>query len=451
MNWDQLLNTQRLGLEDRVNLSDKSRTQFERDYDRIIFSSPFRRLQNKTQVFPLPGNVFVHNRLTHSLEVASVGRSLGNMLAEKLREHQLLENTHLLQELGSVVGAACLAHDLGNPPFGHSGEKAIRKYFKEDDGRKWKAQLNPEDWYDLVNYEGNANAIRLLTRQFKGRRVGGFNLTYTTLATIVKYPSQSAAIDPNIPHQKKNGFFNAEKATYQQLVASLGVPVFQHNPLVAARHPLVFLVEAADDICYHIIDLEDAHRLGICDTAKTKYYLWEFLDHPDLSEEEKEIAETFKTVTDAKEQIAYLRARIIGLLITACFNSFWYHHDAILAGDHHRDLIDDLPDPYGHALKAIKDYSVTHIYNAEAVNEVELAGYNVLGGLLAEFIPAVLEQDDSPYRQKLKQLIPEQFLTQSDDPYHQILSVVDYIAGMTDTYALDLYRRIKGIDLPSFQ
>ncbi len=451
MNWDKLLNTQRLGLEGRGNLGDKSRTQFERDYDRIIFSSPFRRLQNKTQVFPLPGNVFVHNRLTHSLEVASVGRSLGNMLAEKLRENQLLENTHLLQELGSVVGAACLAHDLGNPPFGHSGEKAIRKYFREDEGQNLANYIDSADWYDLVNYEGNANAIRLLTRQFKGRRQGGFNLTYTTLATIVKYPCQAEAINPEIAHQKKNGFFNAEKATYEQLIETLEIPVLKEKPLVAARHPLVFLVEAADDICYHIIDLEDAHRVGICDTEQTKGYLYAFFDHPDLSEEAKEIEKTFETVTDPKEQIAYMRARIIGLLITACFNNFWTYHDNILAGNHHRDLIDDLPEPYANALKAIKGYSVTHIYNAQAVNEVELAGYNVLGGLLAEFIPAVLEQGDSPYRQKLKQLIPEQFLTNSNNPYHQILSVVDYIAGMTDTYALDLFRRIKGIDLPSFQ
>ncbi len=450
MHWDELLNTQRFGVESRQNENDKTRTQFERDYDRLIFSSPFRRLQNKTQVFPLPGNIFVHNRLTHSLEVASVGRSLGNMLAEKLREHKLVENYHLLQELGSVVGAACLAHDLGNPPFGHSGEKAIRKFFKEGKGKNWESKLKTSEWEDLIHYEGNANALRLLTRQFKGRRQGGFNLTYTTLSTIVKYPCEAAAIDTSRPHQKKNGFFKSEQEAFLQLAETLQIPLYNENPLVAARHPLVFLVEAADDICYQIIDLEDAHRMGICNTHQAKDFLWAFFNHPDLSGEAKAIEETFLTVTDPKEQIAYLRARIIGLLIGKCFEIFWENHDLILAGDFEGDLMDKMPNPYAEAMAAVKAYSVNHIYNAQSVNEVELAGYNVIDGLLEEFIPAILEPGSSPYLQKVRQLFPEQFSTDSNEPYDQVLSVLDYVSGMTDTYALNLFRRIKGIDLPSF-
>ena len=450
MDWDKLLNTTRLGLETKKSKDDKTRTQFERDYDRLIFSSPFRRLQNKTQVFPLPGNIFVHNRLTHSLEVASVGRSLGHIIADRLQGKGIVADENKLREIGSVVATACLAHDMGNPPFGHSGEKAIRQYFREGAGYKWKQELDERQWQDLVNYEGNANALRILTHQFKGRRKGGFNLTYTTLATIVKYPCESVAIDKDKAHQKKFGFFQTEKPTFEYLAGELGIPVSSSNSLIAERHPLVYLVEAADDICYHIIDLEDAHRLGIAGFDETKSFLKNFFDHQGLAGEQAEIEETFKTVTDPKEQIAYLRARVIGLLTNACADIFLQYHDDILNGRMKSDIIDLLPSPYDDALQAIKNFSVENIYNDRSVTEVEIAGYNVLGGLLEEFLPAVTGAADSPYKQKLNRLFPDQFRTDSTAPYDRIMSVVDFVSGMTDTYALDLFRKIKGIALPKF-
>ena len=249
MNWNKLLSTTRLGMEDWTS-SDKAedRSQFQRDYDRIIFSSPFRRMQNKTQVFPLPQHIFVHNRLTHSLEVASVGRSLGNLLAEKI----ILKypGNQLISEIGTIVSTACLAHDLGNPPFGHSGEAAISNFFEKGAGKEFEKQLTKGEWKDFTHFDGNANAFRILTHQFNGKRPGGFALTYSTLAGIVKYPFESV-------HAKKPkfGFFQSEKDDYKKIANHLEIESKPDSSDSFCRHPLVYLVEAADDICYQIMDL----------------------------------------------------------------------------------------------------------------------------------------------------------------------------------------------------
>ena len=262
MNWKQLISNKRLGQEQRHTERHDDRSEFKRDYDRLIFSAPFRRLQNKTQVFPLPGSVFVHNRLTHSLEVASVGMSLGNDVAQRIiseRRPELLGT--LFEEIGQIVSTACLAHDLGNPPFGHSGEKAIQTFFTEGPGRELRQQVSPAFWDDITHFEGNANAFRLLTHQFKGRRPGGFVMTYSTIASIVKYPYASSAASK----KGKFGFFQSEQETYQRIADEMGLFCISKpgEPLRYVRHPLVYLVEAADDICYEIMDLEDAHKLKI--------------------------------------------------------------------------------------------------------------------------------------------------------------------------------------------
>ena len=245
MNWQQLLSNKRLGQES-LHLDRKDdRTEFKRDYDRLIFSAPFRRLQNKTQVFPLPGSIFVHNRLTHSLEVASVGRSLGDDAARLLLErHPELADTHL-SEIGSVVSAACLAHDMGNPPFGHSGERAIASYFKEGNGMQYRELMSDEEWADVTHFDGNANAFRLLTHTFKGRRPGGFVMTYSTLAAIVKYPWPAIQCGK----KPKFGFFQQERDAYERIAEELGLQPSSELQK-GVRHPLVYLVEAADDICY---------------------------------------------------------------------------------------------------------------------------------------------------------------------------------------------------------
>ncbi|MEN9332569.1 MAG: dNTP triphosphohydrolase [Bacteroidota bacterium] len=263
MNLNQLYSTQRPG---KPSLNADIRTEYQRDFDRLIFSGPFRRLQNKTQVFPLPGSTLVHNRLTHSLEVASIGRSLGKITGRMLVQQFNSELTEEAKEfysyhLSEVIAAACLAHDIGNPAFGHSGEKAISHFFLN--GGVDKNLFSEAEWKDLTNFEGNANALRLLTHQFNGRLPGGYRLTYTTLATILKYPCESLGSDKKKVHLKKYGFFQTEKELFLKIVKEFGLVQESENPLQYCRHPFVYLLEAADDIAYRIIDFEDAARLGI--------------------------------------------------------------------------------------------------------------------------------------------------------------------------------------------
>ncbi|MFW9598014.1 MAG: deoxyguanosinetriphosphate triphosphohydrolase [Paludibacter sp.] len=438
MNWQQLLSTIRFGQEAYYAPRHDDRSEFQRDYDRLIFSAPFRRLQNKTQVFPLPGSVFVHNRLTHSLEVACVGRSLGSSVAQKLQS-KYPENQYL-SEIGAIVSAACLAHDMGNPPFGHSGEKAIATYFSEGKGKWLEAILTPEQWKDLTCFEGNANAFRLLTHQFSGRRPGGFVLTYSTLAAIVKYPYASIYSDFT---KQKFGFFDAEKGVYERIAHMLGICKLPDNPNRYARHPLVYMVEAADDICYQIMDIEDAHKLRILTTNETIELLMGFFD----SERQKRRRETMLMVTDKNEQIAYLRSSVIGLLIEQCAQVFVNNEQAILDGTFTGSLIKKLPAQSANAYALCSETAFERIYRSPEVLDVELAGYKIITTLLEHFVDAVINPDKA-YSKQLLNRIPEQYETNAPDVYGRLLAVLDYISGMTDVYALDLYRKITGINIP---
>ena len=444
MQWDSLLSAKRLGLEDRkIANNEEIRSQFQRDYDRIIFSSPFRRLQNKTQVFPLPGSVFVHNRLTHSLEVASVGRSLANLVAQELRKRDDIENKEILNELGSIVSSACLAHDMGNPPFGHAGEEAISKYFAEGNGKKIQNVVTEEEWNDLTHFEGNANVLRLLTHQFKGRRQGGFALTYSTLAALIKYPYGTDAM---LQGKKKFGYFQAEKETFLKIANEIGLKKMSDEPLSYARHPLVFLVEAADDICYEIMDIEDAHKLKILDTQTTFDLLLGFFDLKDDKKFYENKNEIFKEVTDINEQVAYLRASVIGKLTKETADVFIKNHDQILKGEYNRSLIKGLESKSKDAFEICKKVAVKDIYNYRSVVKIELTGFNVLGTLLDEFITAIFSPD-SDYSKKILSILPSQFDVEEYSFYKKAMSVVDFISGMTDLYAVDLYKDIKGINL----
>lgn len=438
MDWKHLLSTKRTGQSESPEHHD--RTQFQRDYDRLIFSSPFRRMQDKTQVFPLPGSVFVHNRLTHSLEVASVGRSLGSNIARFLH-NRYGEELPLAQELGSVVAAACLAHDMGNPPFGHSGEKAISDFFKHGKGQYLEHEVNNSDvWSDFVDFEGNANALRVLTHKYSGRRNGGFALTYTTVASIVKYPYASGKED-----LKKYGFFQSEKEMYFNIAKEMGIEEVSQG--VFARHPLVYLVEAADDICYQIMDIEDAHKLGILSTGETRDLLLSFYDPTDDREALKKIENVSREVTDTNEQIAYIRAGIIGKLVAACTQIFINHHDAILRGMFKGALTDRLEGAMGEAMKKCTVVGFKRIYRDPSVVEIEIAGFKILGTLLDEFIKAVL-QPKHYYSGLLLPFIPDQYRVSDDAPVHwRVQTVIDFISGMTDVYALDLFRKISGTRL----
>lgn len=437
MNWNQLLSTIRLGMED-VQIVHDDRSEFQRDYDRLIFSSPFRRMQNKTQVFPLPGSIFVHNRLTHSLEVACVGRSIGDLVSQKLIKNG--NRSGSIDKIGSVVSAACLAHDMGNPPFGHSGEKAIATYFSEGKGSDLQYQMSPEQWKDITCFDGNANAFRLLTHQFKGRRKGGFVLTYTTLAAIVKYPYAAIHSDSG---KQKFGFFDDEKEVYEKVASELGIIRNPNNPNRYSRHPLVYLVEAADDICYQIMDIEDAHKLKILSDDETKTLLMNFF--PD--EKKQRRYETMQMVSDVNEQIAYLRSSVIGLLIDQCAGVFVENEEQILNGTFQTSLIKNLPKQTLEAYNTCSVTAVKKIYRSQEVLDVELAGYKIIMTLLEHFVEAVLHPDRA-YSKQLLMRFPDQYETELPDTYGKIMAVLDYISGMTDVYALDLYRKITGINLP---
>lgn len=442
MEWSKLISARRLGMEtSRMDVADE-RSEFLRDYDRLIFSAPFRRLQNKTQVFPLPGSVFVHNRLTHSLEVACVGRSLGNRVAHSLtRLHPELADT-LVEEIGNIVSAACLAHDLGNPPFGHSGERAISTYFSEGKGSVLRDDLSDFEWDDIVHFEGNANAFRLLTHQFNGRRSGGFALTYSTLAAIVKYPYASCYAGG----KPKFGFFHTEAETFSHIADELGLIRLSApgDPLRYCRHPLVYLVEAADDICYQMMDIEDAYKLKLLTLNETLDLMLSFIEESRRSR----VEETFRMVTDHNEQIAYLRSKVIGILIDECAEVFVHHEKEILAGTFEGSLIKCIGMHRRNAYAHCSKVAVDKIYRSRDVLDVELAGFRIINTLIELMVDAVVHPDKA-YSKLLIDRVSSQYEIKAPTLYGKLQAVLDYLSGMTDVYALDLYRKINGNSLPA--
>ena len=441
MNWEQLLSTRRYGKEADSKEVDLEiiRTNFQRDYDRLIFSSAFRRLQNKTQVFPLPGSVFVHNRLTHSLEVASIGRSLGNIVARRIESDVKPEVRPLLGELGTIVSVAGLAHDLGNPPFGHSGESAISNFFENGSGRSLQNEMTEAEWADLTNFEGNANLLRLLTHQFKGRRAGGMSLTYACMAAMIKYPFAST----ERTKKGKYGFFQSEREAFDAIVAETGLVCTDAQRRIYARSPLAYLMEAADDIAYMIMDIEDAHRLGILSLDETRERLSSFFDGDNLQKFKQKLDGVKDIVTDSNELVAFLRAMSINQLTTRTSEVFLKHIDEIMNGTFSGSLVKNLPEKIETEYEESSDMSVKKIYNNRSVVKVEITGYNVLKTLVEEFLQATMEPN-SNYSRKLLQLIPEQYKTEARTTYDKCRSTLDFISGMTDLYAMDLYKLIRG-------
>ena len=438
MNWNQLISNCRLGQEHRHPERHDDRTEFKRDYDRLIFSAPFRRLQNKTQVFPLPGSIFVHNRLTHSLEVASVGMSLGNDVFRVLSSKKDGFIDSMASEMGQIVATACLAHDMGNPPFGHSGEKAIQTFFTEGKGQHLQSEVSPEFWADITHFDGNANAFRLLTHSFKGRRQGGFAMTYSTLASIVKYPFPATKAKKN-----KFGFFTSERAAYESLAEKLGIP--QTEPDRWARYPLVYLVEAADDICYEIMDLEDAYKLKILTFDETCQMMLDFFDETDRNRIRNRISD--EEVSDPNEKIQYLRACVINKLEHECAQTFIDNEEQILAGTFGGSLVDHISPLPREAYKRCATLSRQRIYKSRPVLDVELSGYRIMATLMELMIEAI-EHPDRYYSQQLIGRVSSQYDIESPDLETRVMAVVDYISGMTDVYALDVYQKICGISLP---
>ena len=355
-----------------------------------------------------------------------------------------IEKKEILNELGSIVSAACLAHDLGNPPFGHAGEEAISRYFTDGKGQHLKEKFLKSEWKDLTNFEGNANALRLLTNQFFGRREGGYALTYTTLATLVKYPWGSEAMDT--VKKKKYGYFQLDKDTYLKIAEELSLQKIMEDPLCYARHPLVYLVEAADDICYEIMDIEDAHKLKILSTEQTEKLFLGFFDEKLDAKWIVSKEKTYKTVSDINERIAFLRASVISKLINECVQVFLRNEAEILSGNFKGGLVDNLNGISHEAFENCKKLAFKDIYNHSSVVKIEITGFKVLGFLLDEFISAIQNPKDSYYK-KILTLIPEQFNVEEGRFYNKTMSVVDFISGMTDLYAVDLYQKIQAINL----
>lgn len=439
MNWNQLISDKRLGLEQYHDPQTHTRSDFQRDYDRLIFSSPFRRLQNKTQVFPLPGSIFVHNRLTHSLEVSSVGRSMANEVRNILWErHKDKEWCGKLRDIGDIVATACLAHDLGNPPFGHNGEKTISSFFTEGEGRGLKKFITPNQWADFANFEGNANSFRLLTHQFEGRREGGFAITYSALASVVKYPHSSLRSGS----KGKFGYFTTEEDIYLMVAKELGIPEIGDGR--HARHPLVYLMEAADDICYQIMDIEDAHKLKILSTDEVKSLLLDYFD----TTEQEHMLQSMKRLDDPNEQVGYMRSKAIGTLVRECSTHFAEHERDILAGNYEGSLVNNIPGKISEAYRKCSETAFSKIYKSPEVVDIEISGNRIITCLMENLVEAAVSPEKA-FSRLLLEKVPQQYDVKSADLYTRLQGVVDHVSAMTDVYALNLYRTLNGHTLPA--
>ncbi len=447
MKWKELLSSRRLGRQEPYDT--RGRSPFQRDHDRIVFSSAFRRLQDKTQVFPLSHVDYVRTRLTHSLEVSCVGRSLGLAVGDVVSERHGLEPT-FASDLGSIVAAACLAHDIGNPPFGHSGEEAIRHWFSTHPmGEKVLEELSPGQREEFLNFEGNAQGFRILSRLQHPNNQGGLQITHATLGALTKYP-RPAWVEGLKSLQggvslKKFSYFGSEGDYFSEVAEALGL--LKKAPGVWCRHPLAFLVEAADDICYHFIDFGDGFRLGHVHYSEVEELLFGVLG-PD----KQGVLERMKGFREEKDRIEYLVGRAISRMIAQVSQVFIDSEESILKGEFDVELITKTS--AFAVLEEIKKLSIHKVYSAREVVEVEAAGYEVLGGLLSLLVPAlqdcaVRKKGASLRRsEKLLQLVPSQFLgpdgSPSREPYQRLLRITDFISGMTDSYAVAFHSKISG-------
>ena len=441
MNWEQLLSLKRQGDKGkRLRIEqDDTRLGFEVDYDRIIFSAAFRSLQDKTQVIPMSKTDFVHTRLTHSLEVSVVGRSIGRLVGKKIIEkYPHLKEIHGYQanDFGAIVAAASLAHDIGNPPFGHSGEKAIGEYFSIGKGQKYKDQLTDKQWQDLIDFEGNANGFSVLTSSRPGIE-GSIRLTYAVLGAFMKYPKESLPKKPtsNIS-DKKYGFFQTDKDFFKEVADELGlIPNKSENDIGFERHPLAYLVEAADDICYTIIDFEDGINLGLVSEDYALEYLIKLV---------KDTIDTtkYQTLTNKEDRISYLRALAIGNLINDAVRIFVENEEAILKGEFPYALTDK--SKYKAQIDDIIKLSVKNIYQSREVIEKELSGYQIINNLLDKFITAYnnnYEGKATNYDKLLLKILPEKYHLEKETLYERLLHICHFISMLTDGKAV-LYNQI---------
>lgn len=442
MNWEQLLSLKRFGdtqKRERI-LQDETRLGFEVDFDRIIFSSAFRSLQDKTQVIPLSKTDFVHTRLTHSLEVSVVGRTLGRRVGKVLLERhpKLVDLGYTFNDFGAIVAAASVTHDIGNPPFGHSGEKAIGEYFKTGNGLKYKEQLTEKEYQDLIDFEGNANGFKILTENNHGSE-GGLRLSYATLGAFMKYPKESLPKKPT-KHivDKKYGFFQSETAGFLDVATDLGLQKKESDGISYYRHPLAYLVEAADDICYTIIDFEDGINLGLIDEDYALEYMIKLVKNTIDSKK-------YHSLKYTKDRISYLRALAIGVLINEAVDIFLENETAILNGSFEKSLLDKCK--YEAQINDIIKISVEKIYRSKDVIEKEVAGYKIIADLLDVFVTALNSKfngTQSNYDTLVLNLLPEEYQQEKTDLYDRIMQICSYVSGLSDSFAIRLFKKTKG-------
>ena len=446
MNWEQLLSLKRFGDTNKRlrKEQDETRLGFEVDYDRIIFSSEFRSLQDKTQVIPLSQTDFVHTRLTHSLEVSVVGRSLGRIVGQKLlKKYPHLQNIHGYQanDFGAIVAAAALAHDIGNPPFGHSGEKAIGEFFKTGKGKSFKTQLTEKEYQDLCDFEGNANGFKILTQSRDGRE-GGLRLSYATLGTFMKYPKESLPKKPtqNIS-DKKYGFFQSEKEGFVDVANELGlINRNEKKDINFSRHPLAFLVEAADDICYTIIDFEDGINMGLIQEEFALEYLINLVRTTINTKK-------YNQLDNTQDRVSYLRALAINTLINEVANIFIDNEEAILNGAFKSALLDK--SKFEAQINDIIKISIENIYQSKEVVDKEVAGYEVIKTLLQVYITAInnsFNGSTSNYDSLILKQLPSTIKVNYDNLYERVLHVCHYVSLLSDSKAILNYRKIKGFE-----
>lgn len=444
MNWEQLLSLKRYGDTNKRlrQEQDETRLGFEVDYDRIIFSQEFRSLQDKTQVIPLSETDFVHTRLTHSLEVSVVGRSLGRKVGQKvLEKHPHLQNVHGYQanDFGAIVATAALAHDIGNPPFGHSGEKSIGEFFKSGLGKQYKDQLTDKEYQDLCDFEGNANGFKILTQSRAGRE-GGLRLSYATLGAFTKYPKESLPKKPT-KHiaDKKYGVFQSEKEAFLDIANELGLVKRSDKHLSYARHPLAYLVEAADDICYTIIDFEDGINLGLIPEEFALEYLSKVI-------RDNIKPENYYALATREDRIGYLRALAISALINDAVDIFMKNEDAILNGTFDSALLDK--SKFEAQINDIIKISVENIYESEEVVDKEIAGYQIINKLLTVYTAAVnhsFNDTASNYDKLILKRLPETINFSAPNLYQRLLAVCHYVSLLSDSKAIQNFKKIEGV------
>jgi dGTPase len=450
MYWPQLLSRKRLGT-DQPPSPVTARTDFQRDFDRIVFSSAFRRMQDKTQVFPLSTVDYVRTRLTHSLEASSIGRSLGTLVGEQvIARHQLQDFE--ASDFGDICAAACLSHDIGNPPFGHSGEDAIRHWATEADyGRRRVAMLPEVQREDFLRFEGNAQGFRILTRLQNPDNPGGLQLTCATLAAFTKYPREAWLGGSRYGgvSAKKHGFVSEDRSLFEEVTAAVGLLRRDQRHAIWHRHPLAFLVEAADDISYRVIDIEDGFRLGHFNYDEVYQLFWPVVSDPATQ------APRLARIQDPKNRIQFLRAKVINEAIRQARDCFLDHEAEILAGRFDEALLDQVP--LRGELDRLIEVARERIYQAPGVVEIQAAGYQVVSDLLERFSQVVDDLAEhgaaaSPRSHMIARLVPEQFLgpgrQPSPDPYTRLLRLTDFVSGMTDSFAVSLYKKLTGISLP---